>query len=207
MCHTEQNVLPFYRYNPWDDEAFILDLLEDAALPGYCFFPADGIPQRNPDRYFDYRFDLMLEGENALREILGMLVDFKQRRKLMQFLLFFCDQLEITHGKSTGELLECRFRIDFSDRISISYSTRLCGCIIALDGKQDSFHNISPLAIDDLRRLLAEMWEQMRQLPVWEITAGNDRTVTFRRREIWRFNSQNMGKLLEENTMTGGFYG
>ena len=179
MCHTEQNVLPFYRYNPWDDEAFILDLLEDAVLPGYCFFPADGIPQRSPDRYFDYRFDLMMEAENALRKILGTLVDFKQRRKLMQFLLFFCDQLEIRY-ESTGEFLECRFRIDFSDRISISYSTNLCGCIIFLDGKQKLFHNISPDAIADLRCLLAEMWEQMRELPIWEIVEEDDRSIAVR---------------------------
>lgn len=182
MDHSDKELWPFYRCNPWHDEDFILSLSEDTVLPGYCFFPRDGIPQRTPDRYFDYRFDLMMEAENALRGILGVLVDFKQRHKLMQFLLFFCDQLEITYGKNTGELLECRFRIDLSDHISILYSSRMCGCIIALDGKQDSFHNISPLAIDDLRRLLAEMWEQMRELPVWEITAENDRTVTIRRR-------------------------
>lgn len=181
MCHTEQNDLSFYRYNPWHDENFLFSLSEDTVLPGYCFFPQDGIPQRTPDRYFDYRFDLMMEAENALRGILGVLVDFKQRRKLMQFLLFFCDQLEITYGKNTGELLECRFRIDLSDHISILYSSRMCGCIIAFDGKQDSFHNISPLAIDDLRRLLAEMWEQMRELPIWEIITDNGKEIQIRR--------------------------
>lgn len=207
MNHSDKEPLPFCRYNPWDDEEFILSLSEDTVLPGCCFFPEDGIPQRTPDRYFDYRFDLMLEAENALREFLGILVDFKQRKKLMQFLLFFCDELEISCQKSNGALLECRFRVEFSDRISFLYSSKMCGCIVFLDGKQNLFHNISPDAIDDLRRLLAQMWEQMRQLPVWEIATEDDRTVTFRRRETRRFNIRNMGKLSEENTMTGGRYG
>lgn len=183
MCHTEQNDLPFYRYNPWHDEDDLISLSEIEPLPADCFFATDGIRQRTPDRYFDYLFDLMLEGENALRLILGVLVDFKQRRKLMQFLLFFCDQLEIKYVKSNGKLLECQFRIDFSDRVSVSYSTQLCGCIIALAGKQDSFHKISSLAIDDLRCLLVEIWAQMRELPVWETIEENDRTVTCRRKE------------------------
>lgn len=183
MNNSDKGRLPFYRYNPWHDEDFILSLSDNRPLPAECFFPADGIPQRNPDRYFDYRFDLMMEAESALRGTLGILVDFKQRRKLMQFLLFFCDQLEITYKKSTGVLQECRFWIDFSHRISILYSSRMCGCTIALDGKQDSFHNISPFAIDDLQCILEEIWEQMRELPIWEITEENDRTVTFRRRQ------------------------
>lgn len=182
MNEAEQNDLSFYRYNPWHEQEFILSLSEDTVLPRCCFFPEDGIPQRSPDRYFYYRLDLTLEAENALRGVLGVLVDFKQRRKLMQFLLFFCDQLEIRYKKSSGEFLDCRFRVDFSDRVSISYSTQLCGCIIFLDGKRERIHNISADAIGDLRRLLAEIWEQMRELPGWETREEKDQTVTIRRR-------------------------
>lgn len=173
---------PYYRYNPWDDGEFLLSLSEETVLPEYCFFPEDGIPQRNPDRYFDYRFDLMLEAESAFRSFLGLLVDFHQKRKFAQFLLYFSDFLEVTYETNTRTLQECRFRIDLSDRVSILYSSRMCGCILFLDGKQDSFHNISPQAIDDLRRLLAEVWENIRDMPVWEVTKGKDLAATMRRR-------------------------
>ena len=182
MNYDARSNLPFCRYNPWDDLEYILSLSEDMPLPEKCFLPRDGIPQRDPNRYFDYRFDLMMEAENALRSILGLLVEFKQRRKLLQFLLFFCDQLEIRYDKRTGEFLNGQFRIDFSDRISLRYCTQLCGCIILQDGKQNLFHDISPIAVDELRCLLAELWETLRELPGWELIEEQDETVTLRRK-------------------------
>jgi hypothetical protein len=74
----------------------------------------------------------------------------------MVFPVGFCDLLEITYDITTGVLKEYRFQIGFSDRISLRYSSRMCGCIILLNGKQDSFHHVSPFAIDDLRSILTE---------------------------------------------------
>lgn len=182
MKIPDTQYLEFYRCNPWDDCDSILSISNNTDLPAACIFPEDGIPQRNPDACFDFRFDLMLEAESALRSFLGLLVDFRQRRKLTQYLLGLCDLLEITYDKNTGALKECRFRVDFSDRVSILYSSRMCGCIIALDGKQDSFHPITPQAIDDLRHLLAEIWEMIRKIPVWETTAEHGQLVTIQRK-------------------------
>lgn len=156
MQNKDQNHLDFYRYSPWDDCGNVLSLTSTSELPDSCLFLEAGIPQRNLDAFFDYQFDLMLEAETTLRSVLGLLVDFRQKRKLWHFLLGFCDFLEITYNLSTGVLTECRFQIDFSNRISLRYSSRMCGCIILLDGKQDSSHRISPFAIDDLRRILTE---------------------------------------------------
>ena len=104
------------------------------------------------------------------------------RRKLTHFLLGFCDLLEITYEKNTGSLRKCRFQIDLLDGVSILYSSRMCGCIIMLDGKQDSFHRISPRAIDDLRRMIANIWESIRGLSIWEVVAENENDVTIQRR-------------------------
>lgn len=182
MPKEEREYLDFYRYNPWDDCEAILSLSVDPALPDACLFPEDGIPQRNRIAFSDERFDLMLEAESALRSFLGLLVDFRQKRKLMHFLLGFCDLLEITYDRTTGALKECRFQIDFSDRISLRYSSRMCGCIVMLDGKQDSFHSISPYAIDDLRRILVQIWEEIRKLPIWEVVSEKGNEVQVRQR-------------------------
>lgn len=180
MPNDDQNYLDFGHYNPWDDCEDILSLSASPELPEACLFPADGIPQSNQNAFFDYRFDLMLEAESALRSFLGLLVDFRQKCKLKHFLLGFCDLLEITYDRTTGVLKECRFQIDFSDRISLRYSSRMCGCIIMLDGKQDSFHSISPYAIDDLRRILVQIWVDIRALPIWEIILVKDHEVHVR---------------------------
>lgn len=174
--------LAFCRGDPWTDCEGILSLSANTALLGDCLFPEDGIPQRNEDARLAHRLDLMLEAESTLRSFLGLLVGFGQRRKLTQFLLGFCDLLEITYDKSTGMMKECRFQIHFSDGVALRYSSRMCGCIIALNGKQDSFHRISPCAIDDLRRILAEIWEVIHGLPVWEVTAQNGSLVTVQHR-------------------------
>lgn len=180
MPNEDRNYLDFFRYNPWDDCESILSLSASPEFPDACLFPEDGIPQRNRDGFSDYRFDLMLEAESALRSFLGLLVDFRQKRKLMHFLLGFCDLLEITYDRTTGALTECRFQIDFSDRISILYSSRMCGCIILLEGKQDSFYSISPYAIDDLRRILVQIWEDVRALPIWEVISEKGNKVQVR---------------------------
>lgn len=169
-------------YRSWSDCDGVFLLSDDALLPEFCYFPEEGIPQQNPDQFFDYCFELTMDAEYMLRELLGFLVDFRQKRKLTLFLLYFCDLLEITYNKEKGTLLECSFQIDFSDRVSIRYSSRICGCVVCWDGKQESFHNISPNAIDDLRRILSEIWESIRELPIWTTTAENNQTVKVCRR-------------------------
>jgi len=148
----------FFRSSPWDG------VDSDSAV-----FQKDGIPQNGPDRYFDYRLDLLLEADDAIRSLLGLTVDFRQKRKLTQFLLGYCDLLEMIYNKYTGILLECRFQVDFSDRISIVYSTRMCGSKILLDGKQERLSPLSPQAIDDLRQLMVPIWEEIREWPIWEM--------------------------------------
>lgn len=182
MPNKDRNYFDFYRYNPWDDYEDILSLVDCAKLPDTCRFPEDGIPQRNRNAFSDYRFDFMLEAESALRSFLGFLVDFRQKRKLAHFLLSFCDLLEITYDRTTGAVKECRFQIDFSDHISLLYSSCMCGCIILLDGKQDSFHPISPYAIDDLRHILAQIWEVIREMSVWETVEEKGNNVQIRRK-------------------------
>lgn len=126
---------------------------------------------------------------------MGLLVDFRQKRKLWHFLLGFCDFLEITYDITTGVLKECRFQIDFSDHISLYYSTRMCGCIILLDGEQDSFHRISPIAIDDLRRILTETWEDIRALPIWHVISESGHEVQLRPRYPLSFVHHTRNKL------------
>ena len=179
MADTNLNDFPFYRYNPWHEAANIRCLWENAPLPPECFFPTDLIPQRNPDKYFDFLLDLTWEAQSALREILGILVEFRQRDKLMQFLFFFCDSLEFTLDKTTDSLSECKFQVDFSDGVSVLFSTRLCGCIVTMEGRRHCFHEIALVALDELRQLLDEIWAQSRSFPIWEITEGNDHTVTY----------------------------
>lgn len=174
--------LDFCRYDPWTECEGILSLAATTVLPDACLFSKDGIPQRNEDARFDYRLDLMLEAESVLRSVLGLLVGFGQKRKLTQFLLGFCDLLEITYDRNTGTMKECRFQIHFSDRVSLCYSSKMCGCTILLDGKQDSFHRISPYAIDDLRHILSEIWNVIHELPIWEMAAENGSLVTVQHR-------------------------
>lgn len=153
----------FLRSSPWDGCDF------DSTA-----FQRDGIPQKGPDRYFDYLLDLQLEADAAIRDLLGLMVDFRQKRKLTQFLLGYCDLLEMTCHKYTGTLRECRFQIDFSDSISIVYSTRVCGSKILLAGKETHFHPISPEAIDDLRQLMVPIWEEIREWHIWEMVEERD---------------------------------
>lgn len=161
----------FYRSSPWNECDF------DSAT-----FLEDGIPQKGPNRYFDYRQDLLLEADTALRDLLGLLVDFRQKRKLTQFLLGYCDLLEMTCHKHNGTLQECRFRVDFSDRASILYSTRVCGSQLLLDGGEEYFHPLTPEAIDDLRQLIFLIWEEIRAWPVWEMMEEGE-FLRFRRKQ------------------------
>ena len=124
----------------------------------------------------------MIEAEGSLREILGLLVEFKQRDKLMHFLFAFCDLLEFTWDVDTDSLKECKFQIDFSDGVSVLYSTSMCGCIVLMDGVQQRFHDISPIAIDELRQLLGEILGRMRMYSIWEISKENDSTATYKRK-------------------------
>lgn len=164
-------------YSPWNDGSGIISLSGDALLPESCYFPEEGIPRRNASQFFDYRFELTMDAENMIRELLGFLVDYRQKRKLVLFLFYFCDSLEITYSRDSRKLLECCFQIDFSDCVSIRYSSRMCGCLVCWDGQRESFHKISVNAIDDLRRILSEIWESIRELPIWVTTEENDQSL------------------------------
>ena len=107
---TEETKYPdFVRSSPWDDGNEILSLFYNTIIPDDGIFPENSIVQKNPDRFFNCRFDLMIEAESVLRSTLGLLVDFRQKRKLTHFLLGFCDLLEITYEKKHRKPKEMPF--------------------------------------------------------------------------------------------------
>lgn len=132
------------------------------------FDSRDGIHQNDPDSYWHYRFNLMLDATSAIQGFLELLMDYNQKRKLTQFLLYFCDQLEITFDRHTGTIQEYRFQVDFSDRISLQYSSRAEECYVFLDGEKDYLPTLSPEFISVLNQFLAQIWNEIRTLPIWE---------------------------------------
>ena len=74
-------------YSPWNDGSGIISLSGDALLPESCYFPEERIPHRNASQFFDYRFELTMDAENMIRELLGFLVDYRQKRKLTLFFI------------------------------------------------------------------------------------------------------------------------
>lgn len=146
--------------------------------------PSDGCRDIPLDYYWDYRFDLMDRAEDAVFDLLGTMVDFKQQGKFKALLLGFCDNLEYTYYKSNRDFRFLKFRIDFSESISIEYSTRCLECIIWLNGRRDSMIGLSPCAMDDLRKLAAPIWEQVRDLDIWDTVSEDRDTVTVRRRHL-----------------------
>lgn len=132
-------------------------------------YSIDGIPWNDPDSYWRYRFDFMLDAASAMQGLLELLVEYRQTRKLTQFLLYCCDQLEITIDRKTGKMREYRFGIDLSNRISLQYSNRVEECRVFLDGQRDSFPTYFPEKLDALGKMLTEIWEDTRGLPVWTI--------------------------------------
>ena len=138
----------------------------------------DGIPQKDPDSYWLYRFNLMLDASSAIHGFLDLLVDYRQKRKLTQFLLCCCDVLEIIYDRRTEILLEYRFRIELSDRITMLYSSRIDECCIYLDGKRESLPTLTPDSHAHLSSLLEEIWEDIRDLPGWK-TATESQTAVY----------------------------
>jgi len=137
----------------------------------------DGIPQNDPDRYWNYRFNLMLDAASAIHGLLDLLVDYRQKRKLTQFLLCCCDVLEVIYDRRTEALLEYRFRIDLSDRIAMLYSSRIGECYMYLDGKRESLPTLTPDSQAHLSSLLDDIWEDMRNLPDWKTAAESQTAV------------------------------
>lgn len=137
----------------------------------------DGIPRNNPDRYWNYRFELMIEAASAMQGVLEFLVNYNQKHRLTQLLLTSCDLLEFTIDRRTGKLLEYRFRICFSDRIALQYSSRPGDCRVYLDGEKDSFPTYFPENLEALSRILEQLWEDTRMLPIWKIVKEDPLTI------------------------------
>lgn len=182
----DNNYFPAFRPNNWLESTDLRKMRDNARPmdPKPKTREGDGLPIHDMDEYWHYRFDLMLDAESALRAFLGMLVDYHQTRLLEVFLLGFCDIFEVTFDSNFGSIPRFRFRIDLSDRLSCEYSTHHIGCLIWVDGRQDSLHQISIAAMDDLRQTIAELLPIMLQFPIWDVVKQDGSTVTLRRRTL-----------------------
>lgn len=180
------NFFPTFRPSNWLDTIDLQKMQDNSRpmepKPKTC--ERDGLMVRSIDEYWHYRIDLMLDAEEALRSFLGMLVDYHQTRLLRAFVLGFCDVFEVTIDSSPDRLPRFRFRIDLSDRLSLEYSTHHSGCLVFVDGKQDSLHRLSAAAMDDLRQMIAELLPIMLPLSLWDVVKKDGSTVTLRRRTL-----------------------
>lgn len=182
----DDNFFPAFRPDNWLD-TFEIRQMRDYSRP---MEPepqtreGDGLPVHGPDEYRKYRFDLMLDAENALRSFLGLLVGYHQTRLFRAFLLYFCDVFELTLDDNPDGLPRFRIRVDFSDRISLEYSTQHIGCLVWVDGKQDSLHRLSAAAMDDLRQMIAELLPDILECPLWDVAKEDGGAVTYRRRPL-----------------------
>lgn len=182
----DDNFFPAFRPDNWLD-TFEIRQMRDYSRP---MEPepqtreGDGLPVHGLDEYWNYRFDLMLDAENALRSFLGLLVGYHQTRLLEAFLLGFCDVFEVTVDDNPHKLPRFRLRVDVSNGLSYEYSTHHAGCLVWVDGKQDSLHCLSTAAMDDLRQMIAELLPTMLQYPIWDVVKQDGGTITMRRRPL-----------------------
>lgn len=182
----DNNSFPAFRPNNWLDTTDLQRMRGDSRPmePESKAREGDGLMVHGMDEYWHYRFDLLLDSEDALRSFLGMLVDYHQTRLLKAFLLGFCDIFEVTVDGNPNRLPRFRLRVDVSDGISYEYSTHHAGCLVWVDGKQDSIHRLSAAAMDDLRQMIAELLPAILQHPIWDTVKQSDDTVTLRRRTL-----------------------
>lgn len=175
----------FFRSSPWMDDTDTPYAIRNAETmdPKAKTPPGDGLTLQDPEEYWMYRQDLLLEAYSSLHAFLGLLVDFHQV-KMMIHLLLLADVLEFTIYREPQRIPGFRFRFDFSSGISLEYSSVHFGCMIWVDGKQDSLTKLSSAAMADLRELVAEVFERIKTLPIWDVVSSDDRQFVIRRKPL-----------------------
>lgn len=175
----------FFRSSPWMDDADTPYAMHnaEAMAPKAQTLPGDGLTFQDPDEDWAYRQDLLMEADSSLHAFLGLLVDFHQV-KMMSRLLLLADVLEFTIYREPQRIPGFRFRFDFSSGISLEYASKHFGCMVWVDGKQDTLNKLSSAAMADLRELMAEVFEQIKMLPIWDVVSSDDRQLTVRRKPL-----------------------
>ena len=175
----------FFRSSPWMDDADTTYVMHNAESmdPKAKILSGDGLTFHNPDEYWMYRQDLLMEADSSLHDFLGLLVDFHQVR-MMSRLLLLADVLEFTIYREPQRIPGFRFRFDFSSGISLEYASKHFGCMIWVDGKQDTLNKLSSAAMADLRELMAEVFELLKTHPIWDVVSSNDKQFVVRRRPL-----------------------
>lgn len=175
----------FFQSSPWMDDAGTPCSMRntEAMAPKAQTLPRDGPAIQDPDEYWMYRQDLLMEADSSLHAFLGLLVDFHQV-KMMSQLLLLADVLEFTIYREPQRIPGFRFRFDFSSGISLEYASKHFGCMVWVDGKQDTLNKLSSAAMADLRDLMAEVFEQIKMLPIWDVVSSDDRQLTVRRKPL-----------------------
>lgn len=179
------SINPYFRFHPgaWFDENQEPREINSSAPmnPPSRILPSDGLQFCDPHLFWEYQCEMALNVESQLRMFLATLVTFHQTRKLAHFLESFADVLELTFPKYPKRFPRFTIRFDFSANLCLEYSTRHCGFVIWLDGKQDFIHPIPPAALDDLRKMMVDVWKILKDAPIWEQISETDDTVTVRR--------------------------
>lgn len=179
------SINPYFKYRPceWFDENQEPREIDSSALmdPPSRILPSDGLQFCDPNLFWEYQFEMALNVESELRMFLATLVTFRQTRKLAHFLGYFADVLELTLPKGPGRFPRFSIRFDFSANLCLEYSTKHCGCVIWLDGKQDFIHPVPPAAMDALRKMIVDVWEILRDKPIWELISETDESFSVRR--------------------------
>lgn len=178
------SINPYFKFHPsaWFDENQEPRKIDSSAVmePPSRILPGDGLQFCDPDLFWEYQFGMTLDAESELRMFLATLVTYHQTRKLAHFLTGFADVFELNLWKNQERLPSFRFRCDFSPRISVECSTKHCGFLIFLDGKQDLLHSIPPVALDDLRKMIVDVWEILKDAPIWQRISETNDTITVR---------------------------
>lgn len=149
--------------------------------PPSRILPSDGLQFCDPNLFWEYQFEMALNVESELRMFLATLVTFRQTRKLAHFLGYFADVLELTLPKGPGRFPRFTIRFDFSANLCLEYCTKHSGCVLWIDGKQDFIHPVPPAAMDALRKMIVDVWEILRDKPIWELISETDESFTVRR--------------------------
>ena len=182
----DDNFFPAFRPKNWQDTTDLRKMRDYSRPmdPEPQTREGDGLIVHSCDEYWHYRFDLMMDAELALSNFLELLVEYHQTRLLEAFLLGVCDVFEMTVDGNPDRLPRFCIRVDFSDRISFEYSTHHIGCLIWIDSKQDSLHEISIGTIDSLRHMIQELLPRIREHPIWDVIKQDGSTVILRRRPL-----------------------
>ena len=175
----------FFQSSPWMDDAGTPCSMRntEAMAPKAQTLPRDGLAIQDPDEYWMYRQDLLMEADSSLHAFLGLLVDFHQVQ-MMSRLLLLADVLEFTIYREPQRIPGFRFRFDFSSEISLEYASKHFGCMVWVDGKQGTLNKLSSAAMQDLRDMMAEVFERIKPLPIWDVVSSDDRQFVIRRKPL-----------------------